>query len=267
MASGPAKRLSRVSTRIRRVTTRTHIALSRMQGKRIVHLLHIGKTGGSVIKDALQPHVTAGHYVITLNPHRITLRDVPAGDCVVFFLRDPLTRFVSGFYSRQRKGQPRSYSEWNAAEQEAFAYFDSPNALAVALSARGEAEKARAVRAMQGIRHVADSYWKWFESEEYYLSRLSDIFFVGFQESLAADFETLKARLELPGSIQLTSDPIKSHKNPGHLDYSLDDIAVENLKNWYKNEWRLIRLCQDAAAQGRITVGGKPAGCRGVNEA
>jgi len=42
---------------------------------------------------------------------------------------------------------------------------------------------------MRSIFHVKDSYWKWFDNEQYYHSRLCDIFFIGFQENLSEDFD------------------------------------------------------------------------------
>ena len=76
--------------------------------------------------------------------------------------------------------------------------------------------------AMRNIAHVRDSYWKWFESEEYFLSRLEDLFFIGFQEHLSADFEILKSKLRLPDSLLLPMDPIQAHANPLGLDKTQD---------------------------------------------
>ena len=71
---------------------------------------------------------------------------------------------------------------------------------------------------MRSVPHVRDSYWKWFESEEYFLSRLDDLFFVGFQQHLSEDFELLKSRLRLPSDLMLPDDDIQSHANPRHLE-------------------------------------------------
>ncbi len=45
------------------------------------------------------------------------LRNITEGEGIIFFLRDPTSRFVSGFYSRQRQGQPRYYSPWSSDEK------------------------------------------------------------------------------------------------------------------------------------------------------
>jgi hypothetical protein len=74
----PAERLW-LAVRIRR---------HRARGRRIVHLLHIGKTGGSALKSSLGwRRVTPSCFVVA-HVHAFRLRDVPPGDGVVFFLRD-----------------------------------------------------------------------------------------------------------------------------------------------------------------------------------
>ena len=70
-----------------------------------VHFLHIGKTGGTAIKAALKAYPPA--VTLHVHPHRFALADVPRGERVFFFVRDPLSRFVSAFHSRKRRGLPR----------------------------------------------------------------------------------------------------------------------------------------------------------------
>jgi len=147
-------------------------------GKQIAHILHIGKTGGSVVKEALKPYLLAGKFKIELHDHSFRLKDVPEGEKVVFFLRDPIKRFISGFYSRKRKGQPRYNFPWSPGEEGAFRHFKTPNALASALSSKNKRLKERAVMAMKNITHVNTSYCDWFDSETYFLYRFSDILFI-----------------------------------------------------------------------------------------
>ncbi len=236
--------LRKVKSSVRTVARRAAQAVLRARGKRPVQFIHVGKTGGSAIKSALRPHRKHGSYVIILNRHPVRLQDIPAGDRVVFFLRDPLSRFVSGFYSRQRKGMPRHFSPWSPEEELAFGRFTSPNALAVALSSDDTTERLNARKAMKSIEHVRNSYWKWFEDEEYFRSRLNDIFFVGFQETLDADFGKLVEKLGLPADVSLPTDEVSAHRNPAFLDYELDPIAARNLREWYADDFEFIALCR-----------------------
>lgn len=219
----------------------------RIQRKRVVHFLHIGKTGGSAINHALEPYPETARYIIKRHNHEITLRDVPRGQGVIFFLRDPLSRFASGFNSRLRRGEPKAHIPWSAAEEEAFSRFDTPNRLATALSSDDEELRHGAGAAMQSIEHVRDSFWKWFESEEYFLSRMDDVVFIGFQENLSEDFEIVKSKLGLPQGVSLPTDEVVAHKNPPHMDKALDDRAVENLKRWYAGDIKFYAQCKDYA--------------------
>ena len=227
----------------------------RARGKQVVHFLHVSKTGGTAIKHVLKSHLTTPEFAIVLHGHRHTLRDVPTGDKVIFCLRDPISRFVSGFYSRLRQGQPRYFVRWSADEETAFSDFDTPNRLAVALSSADGEERTQAEKAMRGIVHVKDGYARWLENEEYLLSRLPDIFLIGFQETLAQDFELLRTKLGIMTNIQLPTDDVTAHRSPQNLDKKLDEEAIENLKRWYAADLRLFALCREIcelASTGRI---------------
>jgi hypothetical protein len=221
--------------------------VNRMQGRQPVHLLHVGKTGGTALKDALKPHLTTGRTAILLHPHDVTLRDIPRGDHVMFFLRDPISRFVSGFYSRQRQGRPRHFSPWSPEEKLAFQAFETPNQLALALSSEDEGRRRSAEQAMRSIEHVRDAYWHWFEDEAYFRSRLSDVWFIGYQERLPEDFERLKTKLGLPPGVHLPTDDRRAHRNPQGIDTRLAPQAVENLKRWYAGDYAFLALCREKA--------------------
>ena len=230
----------------------------RPAGDRPVHFLHVGKTGGTAFKHAVErARARCGKLapMIHLHPHAVRLRDIPEGDRFLFFLRDPVSRFVSGFYSRQRQGRPRYFVPWRPDEEEAFRHFSTPNQLALALSARGAAARDRAEAAMRSIGHVRDSFWKWFDDEAYFLSRRDDLFFIGFQERLAEDFEILKSRLRLPDSAALpAADDVQSHANPRHLDRNLHEEAVRNLRRWYAPDFRFVALCRGIVRTGAPTT-------------
>lgn len=212
-----------------------------------VHLLHVRKTGGTAVKHALAPCAGTDRCRIELHPHGTRLRDVPPGESVVFFVRDPIDRFVSGFFSKQRQGRPRYDNPWTPDEQAAFERFASPNALAVALSSADEAVNAAAVRAMKTIRHVKSSYWDWFEDPAYFRSRVPDIFFIGFVETLDADFARLRDKLGLPAGVTLPEGDVEAHRNPRDLDRSLVAEARRNLEAWYARDYAFLELCRSLA--------------------
>jgi Sulfotransferase family len=223
--------------------------LLKFQGKRVLHFLHIGKTGGSAVKHALRPYTEGQRYLLYLHRHRVRLVDVPRGEGVIFLVRDPISRFVSAFFSRQRQGQPRYSAPWTDHEQRAFEYFATPNDLAMALTASDKDRWERAAHALTHIRHVRSSYWDWFQDEAYFASRRSDVFFIGFQNTLNTDFEMLKRRLELPDEVKLPDDDVAAHRNPAQLNKTLEAAAVENLRTWFKRDYEFVALCEKLAVR------------------
>lgn len=233
-----------------------------------LHFLHIGKTGGTALVHALNEHGYCAQspervranlpnlyqlkpqpenskLTIYVHAHNEALRSVPEGEPFFFFLRDPISRFTSGFYSRQRQGKPRYNSPWSEGEKRAYERFETVNQLGLALTSSNPDEKDAAKKALKNIQHVRDSYWGWFENEAYFRSRWADLFFIGFQETLMQDFETLKTKLHLPKNVTLPSDVVLAHKNPADVDKQLSPVALQNLKDWYKADYRLIELCKE----------------------
>ena len=264
--SGPSLVAGGVQHVVRQLRGRTHQFWNTLLGRRQVHMLHIGKTGGTAVKASLcqsadrsrvvrsrRGRITQATYrqapgvrdlIIRMYPHSYTLRDVPVGEKLFFFVRDPLARFVSGFYSRQRQGQPRVMNPWSPAEAEAFARFETPNALAGGLASRDPSIRAAAEAAMRGITHVQSSYWDWFHDSAYFAGRLDDILLIGFQETLDSDFEILKSLLHLPSHVRLPTDDVASHRSPSGLNRKLDDTSRATLREWYARDYEFVELCQ-----------------------
>jgi len=220
----------------------------RIKKKKIVHFFHIGKTGGTSVKYALRnnrkPYLT-GKYLIFTHPHYVSLKDTLPGEKIFFFIRDPVDRFVSGFYSRKRKGRPRYNFDWSSEEREAFDTFNTPNHLAISLTSNDGKIKRKAVEAMNGIFNVNSSYWDWFVNEEFFLERIEDILFVGDQKKLNEDFLRLKEILDLPDVCKLPEDAVHSHRNPDHFEKHLEPEAIMNLQKWYVSDYQFLRLLKD----------------------
>ena len=222
---------------------------NRLRGRRVVHFFHIGKTGGTAVKSVLRGYEDSGDYRIILHEHGFRLNRVPLGEKVVFFVRDPINRFVSGFYGRQRQDLPRHHAPWSPQEEVAFRRFKTPNELALSLSADDQELQAAAVEAIRAIGHLNSPHLKWFKDERYFLSRRSDILFIGCQQTLKEDFAMLKEILNLPQDLNLPEDEVGSHSNPKSVDRRLDDQAIRNLKIWYARDYQFLELCTDLASR------------------
>ncbi len=207
-----------------------------------VHFLHVGKTGGTAIKAALKAHPPAAR--LQCHPHHIGLDKIPRGERVFFFVREPLSRFVSAFHSRKRRGLPRYYFEWSKGEAEAFAVFETPDALGSALSSPDRRLRRKARLAMRKIHHVQSSYLDWIGSERALVRRLDDVLLIGLQEELESDFERVKQLLGMPSSASLPTDDRRAHRNPSDLGKRLSAEAEANLRAWYARDIAVYELCK-----------------------
>lgn len=208
-----------------------------------MHFLHIGKTGGSAIKHALKKYKRTENYIIKLHGHDITLKDIPRGEYITFVLRDPISRFVSGFYSRKRKGMPRYYVEWDDIEKEVFGIFETPGELARALADSTSPNHSLALKAMRNIVHL-ERYQKWYIDFDYFHSRLEDIFFIGFQETLNDDFQKLLNLLKINDKVELPSDEVLAHKNPQYVDKRICESGESALREWYSDDYKFLSMCK-----------------------
>ena len=221
-----------------------------------LHFVHIGKTGGTAIKRALRRaglaywrddeavNVPATPYGrIKLHHHGFRLSDVAPEDHVFFCLRDPIDRFLSAYYSRLYKGQPRYYFEWTAAERQAFEAFPSPQRLARALASEDAAERSLAHRAMRDIRHM-NHVCRVVGTPSQLRSRVRQVVYVARQETLSTDWEQLKDLLQLPPDIDLPVSRKTAHRRDPSLDTTLDPRAIAALKDWYRGDYLLLRYCE-----------------------
>ncbi|MBA3684955.1 MAG: hypothetical protein H0W72_06910 [Planctomycetes bacterium] len=164
-------------------------------------------------------------------------------------LRDPISRFVSGFLHDERQGYPRWPKSWSPAERLAFERFASPDDLARSLSSTDTTRRQHAVEAMNELSHVRERMVDWFVSLDYARERLADIWFIAFQESLAADFERLRGLLQLPEAVSLPGDEVRSNRAPRN-DGALHEDAIANLKRWFSADYALIALLADRQQAG-----------------
>ena len=140
---------------------------------------------------------------------------------------------------------PRRYTPWTKTEQELYAAYSSPDQLALALSSTSPDTREEARWLMRANPHVSYSAWDCFISAEYLLSRKDDIFFIGLQESLEIDFQTLVSKLGLPSTVKLLekdSPYANSSRETEHVE--LDEEAIRNLETWYADDIEFYNLCK-----------------------
>lgn len=210
---------------------------------REVAFLHIGKNAGTQIvhlSQQLKPHGVLVHQL----PHSKKLYEVPPQLPYFFSVRNPITRFKSGFYSRKRKGQPRIYAEWSPSEAMAFGKFAHANDLAEALF-RKDDRGYDAAQAIQAIRHTAMQQIDWFERLSFL--DLRPPLWIIRQERFAEDFGALLRRMGLTLSfsdLKPATDAASAHSNDYSQVPELSDLAKENLARWYARDIVFYEVCE-----------------------
>lgn len=218
-----------------------------------VHFLHVSKAGGTAIRYALReerqrtggPISTPWGPLRSRHRHSFRLCDVPPGDLAFFVLRDPVARFVSGFYSRLRKGAPRYVREWDPEERVAFERFATPRALADALAEPGGEPRQRAELAMESIRHLRRRLTLWTGSPSYLRQNLDRVLYIARQETLDDDWERLKELLGLPPGLELPRDDVTAHRTPYAGDRTLSDEGIAALRAWYADDYEVLEIAEE----------------------
>lgn len=231
---------ARLNKKIKKTVRRTR---NRFDRRPVAHFMHIGKTAGTALRLILWDVRLTTRYRPVFHGHgaRLARLDaIPVGEKFFFCVRDPIGRYTSGFLARQRQDQPRYYVPWTEEEERAFSHFESPEDLAVSLSAGGDIQR-HAEHAMRSIQHVQSSYWDFFHDPEYFKSRRDDLLWIGRQESL--DMASLAVAL---GVDQLTmpEDAVAAHRATGSKP-ELSDLARENLRQWYAKDYEFLDLCAE----------------------
>lgn len=208
-----------------------------------LHFLHVGKTGGTAIKEVLvnslgvrqTPFGWFHHSAADTTP----LREIPPEDYFFFCVRDPISRYASAFYSRWTKGRPRYYFEWSEKERVAFERFHTPQQLADALASADREEREAAETAMVSIRHIGRLSNR-LGSRELLEERADRIVYVGRQETLPADWQHLRRILELPESSQLPNDPVRAHRGDQRFDRTFNEHQITALRRWYAEDYAIV---------------------------
>jgi hypothetical protein len=217
------------------------------QGDVSIHFLHIGKNAGTQVSNiSSQLHALPTKRKIIKQNHDVFLKNIPERDDYFFSIRNPISRFKSGFYSRKRKGQRRIYAEWSAHDELSFSEFEHANDLAESLFETGEYGR-KAWGSMKSIRHTAQNQSDWFYSCGNFLRVRPPIWIIR-QESFEKDIRKF-IFLAFPdvnlSDIDFSVDHISSHANNYSSIPPLSKKANENLTAWYAQDLSFYDMCND----------------------
>lgn len=229
-----------------------YVNILKWKGKKIIHVFHIRKNAGSALNASFQSLsnglfsnvvVLKRHVFITHN-HNFTICDVKKDEGFFVVLRDPVSRFVSGFNSRLRKGQPKNYNEWSFQERQSFQEFTNPNELAEALTSSDIDKKRRAKQAMESINHVK-TYQKDWVSDILEIKKYDKkMVFLLRQENLSYSVKELLSTLDIKFEMIDKAD-IKAHVAKEGVS-PLTQLAKTNIIKWYSKDFELIENLENS---------------------
>jgi hypothetical protein len=220
-------------------------------GREPIHFLHISKTGGTNLVNSLEKaNASQERYFFIKHSHDTRLSDIPKNQRYFFSVRDPISRFVSGFYSRQRKGKPRHVKEHTAEERLAFAQFTTPNELAAALQP-DHSKNREAVKAMNAIGHTRRHMFHTFGDSYDFLS-LRPPLMVLRQEHLSEDVISLFCSLGINIDPTLSTDPRVVHSNNYDALSFIPLTAIEssNVRMWFSRDYELLSAIDETIGLG-----------------
>ena len=203
----------------------------------IINFLHIQKTGGRslthYIKNRRLP-VNCYHYISNVNKELTNL---------FFIIRDPITRFQSGFnhmffiFYNLKHHWSNDYGERSKYDYY-FQYFPTPNILAESLTSNNIKLKKLAKEAFEYINCINNGYDKWFEK-----IKLQDIKFVLRFENLQQDLNNIFCKnLNIQCFNLYNYDTVGKkewNKNNKQMKY-LSEKAIMNLKKQYIRDYYFI---------------------------
>lgn len=203
--------------------------------------LHIGKTGGTSIKTVIFSDLVKG-LPIRATDHKETAADIVKDEHALFgfVLRDPITRFVSGFDSRLRNGRPEYNTPWSTAEAVAFSYFATANQLAEALYGKDQRLRSAAIFATRAITHLRRGYQFHLGGLDQVKALLPRIYYACRLETLGDNAHKFVAPV---GITREQFDANFKRKHVAPQKSKLSRKAVANLREFYASEFEIYDYC------------------------
>jgi len=207
-------------------------------------LLHIG---GTAVNAALKANNKLGvGQAVKCYAHKTGLRDIVEKDRVgnvMFFIREPVSRYISAFNSRLRMGYPRHQGKWSTDEEIAFGHFKTPNELAEALSSGDVELRENALHAMTCIRHLKRAYEHYLGSTDLLEQEIDRIYFIGATEHLESDFSLMRTLLGVSPDIEMPTDDYGAHRTPDGFERTVSELGRRNVMDYYKTDYDIYDWC------------------------
>ena len=204
--------------------------------------LHLAKNGGGSIERFLAP-IRDRWYHTNHAPTLPQLVERFPSSPIMFFVRHPVSRFVSGFnnFRRERiQGVPKRPDPSIIISSN---YFQTPDELAVGLVSDDERIRSAAEYAITNLPFLGNPMVNNLISADTVDSYRDNIRFIGTQEDFVESIEAMRNALGLPAHLTLPNDELTAHRAPDTLPKSLSDTGRAAVLHWYRDDIPLYEHC------------------------
>ena len=204
----------------------------------IIYFLHIGKTGGTLLKSifANQENNQNNFRIIGLK-EIMKLYHLNPKQKYIFSIRNPIDRYMSGFMSRKNKSDLYS-KEYYSIESFGFFLYQNLNTLAEELYSKNLIKFLKARIAIRCIPIINENIFSWFSVID--LKKRPPLFI----------FETSNIEQDWKNFCSIfnfnKNDIIKySHMRNKTIGKKtkLSNLALNNIKKYYKKDFEIYEYC------------------------
>ena len=206
--------------------------------------LHLGKTGGGSVRQLLAPirsqWAGVGHHG-TLDEIHQRWPDAP----IVFFARDPVTRFVSGFNNFRRAVVHKETGKLpSRIELVAYTLFATANDLAEGLASDDEHTRSAAEWANSRLGFLSNRLTANLDSAATVDRHRPHIALIGLFERFDVSVTAMRAALDLPTTLHLPTTESSAHRGLRHLSTRLSPVGEAAVAHWYRADIELYEHCR-----------------------
>ena len=206
-----------------------------------VHVLNMGRTlVPSIQKAIVQDH--ASPVTLRFHPMGKRLADIPVGERICLFYRSPISRFVSGFYSRKLQGAPYYKIPWNDLESRIFERFSTPSQLIDAIDGGNTSDRVLAISAILETEHLNRTMSWFLGGIEEVLQRLGDLVIVLNSD----DTESLVSSVSATLGLRLDSETLVEEEKfvlDGHEPMTASATAI--FQKMYSQDYEVFGLLEN----------------------
>lgn len=199
--------------------------------------IHIGRTAGTAFRLSISSNPTLSQKV-NYNKHNITLPDLSPKSKIIFCVRDPVDRFVSGFYQRKNKLKrhisENQVSSWCKKEVAALDSYQDINHLLKELFSTDKIIRKNCLKKITNIMHIGryGSYWYWFKENDFITLNKSRFYSVLLHEKFEESMMRLIKKLGVD-SLDIVKSRSISYDEYAPIDNNYRSELIQFLQHEY----------------------------------